>query len=130
MIMSDKDQLVSLNESQKDPYKAQGSDFPVKTVAAGTGQSGAAGSSSGKDALATQSSAQESPRSLESASLDGPSEWGKGGKAFSVGQNDEGGQSVNNPNEVDLKDGSISCKGYTQTVVDEVPDPSASAKIR
>lgn len=118
--------LVDQNEAQKDPYKAKGSDFPVKAVKAGTGQSGSHGEAEGQDMLAKQSYNQESPRDVESVGPNGPSEWGKGGKAFSVGRADEGGVSVDNPCGVDLASGEQTCKGYKKTKVGEVPDPKVS----
>lgn len=125
--MAEKDQLVGMSEGQKDPYKAKGSDFPVKSVKAANGQSGGAkGEASGQDQLATLSEMQESPRTIESVGKNGPSEWGKGGKAFSIGQNDEGGKSVDEGSGVDLESGDMTCKGYKKTKVGEVPDPKVS----
>jgi hypothetical protein len=125
--MSDKDQLVSLSDTQVDPYKVQGSDFSVKSVTAFTKQSGAAGSASGKDELATLSLGQESPRDIESSGHPGISEWVKGkSAAFSVGTNDEGGTSVSISESVNLKDGYIECKGAKRTPVQEVPESAVS----
>src|SRR6266436_7388023 len=114
--MSEHNELVGQGESQKDPYRAKGSDFPVKAVMAGTGQSGAHGTAEGKDMLVSQGHNLEGPRNLESASPNGPSEWGKGGKAFSVGQASEGSISVDNPLSIDLATGKQMCKGYKATV--------------
>jgi len=120
-------QLVEQNPSQKDPYRAKASEFHVSSVKAANGQSGGAhGEAEGKDMLAKQSDHQESPRDVESASKGGPSEWGKGGKSFSVGVNSEGGVSVDEPCGVDLVSGSLTCKGYKKTKVGEVPDPKVS----
>jgi hypothetical protein len=125
--MAEKDQLVDESIQQKDPYKAKGSDFPVKSVKADNGQSGGAkGEAEGQDALVKQGGALESPRDLESVSKGGPSEWGKGGKAFSVGKDSEGGTSVDEPCGVDLVTGELTCKGYKKTKVGEVPDPKVS----
>jgi hypothetical protein len=124
--MAEKDQLVDQTIEQKDPYKAKGSDFPVKSVKAFTGQSGSKGEAEGQDVLVKQGGALLSPRELESVSKDGPSEWGKGGKAFSVGQNSGGGTSLDEPCGVDLASGELTCKGYKKTKVGEVPDPKLS----
>jgi hypothetical protein len=121
-IMVENDKFT---KSQMDPYHAEGSDFHVKPVVAGTGQSGPKGTASGKDELAHASC---SPRALESDSLDGPSVWGKGGKAFTVGTCDEGGQSVTQVDELDLKTGAIGCKGFSATAAGEVPDPHVKIK--
>lgn len=125
--MSGHNELVAQNEFQKDPYRAKASEFPVKSVKAGNGQSGGAkGDAEGQDQLAKQSHNQESPRDVESAGPGGNSEWGKGGKAFSVGKNDEGGTSVMDPCGIDLETGAVTCKGYKKTKVGEVPDPKLS----
>lgn len=125
--MSEHNQLVDQNPSQKDPYKAKGSDFPVKSVKAANAQSGGAyGESEGHDMLAKLGEGQESPRDLESMSHGGPSEWGKGGKAFSVGVNSEGGTSLDEPCGIDLASGDMTCKGYKKTKVGEVIDPKLS----
>lgn len=119
-------QLVDQNPSQKDPYKAKASEFHVSHVKAAHGQSGEHGHAEGGDMLVKQSEHQESPRDVESASKGGPAEWGKGGKSFSVGQNSEGGVSVDEPCGVDLASGMLTCKGYKKTKVGEVPDPKVS----
>jgi hypothetical protein len=124
--MAEKDQLVDQTIEQKDPYKAKGSDFSVKAVKAGTGQSGSKGDAEGQNDLATLKDFQEGPRDVESVSKGGPSEWGKGGKAFSVGKADEGGTSVDEPCGVDLVSGALTCKGYKKTKVGEVADPKIS----
>ncbi len=120
-------ELVDQNPSQKDPYRAKASEFSVKSVKAANGQSGGAhGDAEGHDMLVKLGEGQESPRDLESAGHDAPSEWGKGGKAFSVSVNSEGGTSVDEPCGVDLVSGELTCKGYKKTKVGEVPDPKLS----
>jgi len=120
-------ELVGQGESARDPYRAKGSDFPVKSVKAANGQSGGSkGDVEGQDMLVSQGHNQEGPRDLESASPNGPSEWGKGGKAFFVGQNSEGGTSLDNPCSVDCGSGMQMVKGYKGTKVGETPDPKVS----
>lgn len=88
--MAEKDSLVSLSDTQKDPYYVRGKDFPVSL-------SGKVGDASGKDELCTLTETQAHPKYNESdgAGESGggtPSVWGKGGKAFSVSVNaGEGG---------------------------------------
>jgi hypothetical protein len=120
-------QLVDQNPSQKDPYKAKASEFHVQSVKAGNGQSGGAhGDAEGQDMLVKQSENQLAPRANESVDVDGPSEWGKGGKAFHASVNSEGGTSLDNPCGVDLASGSQTCKGYKKTKAGEVIDPKVS----
>jgi hypothetical protein len=125
--MSEHNELVAQNEFQKDPYRAKASEFPVKSVKAGNGQSGGAhGDSEGNDMLVKQSENQLAPRANESVDVDGPSEWGKGGKAFSASVASEGSTAVDNPCGVDLATGEQTCKGYKKTKVGEVIDPKVS----
>lgn len=104
-----KDTLVSLTNTQKDPYYVRGSDFPVNL-------SGKAGEASGKDELASQSDLQVHPRYNESdgggeSGYGTPSVWGKGGKAFTVSTNaGEGGGPATSASigwSVDLKSGQV-----------------------
>ena len=104
------DKFVDQTPAQKDPYKAKASEFPVAKAPGGKGGS--------------TSPELGSPRALESSSADGPSDWGKGGKAFSVGVNDEGGVAVKLDCSLDLKDGRIGCKNHTCTKAGEVCDPN------
>lgn len=125
--MSENNQLVDQNPNHKDPYRAKASDFSVKSVKAANGQSGGAhGESEGQNMLVKQSEGQVSPRDLESEGHDGPSAWGKGGKAFSVSVSSEGSTSLDNPCGVDLATGEQTCKGYKKTKVSEVIDPKVS----
>lgn len=125
--MAKDSKFVDQTPEQKDPYKAKGSDFSVQAVKAANAQSGhGKGFSEGDGLLLKQSENQESPRANESASVDGPSEWGKGGKGFSVGKNDEGGTSVSNYCGVDLDSGGVTCKGHKKTKAGEVSDPNLS----
>jgi hypothetical protein len=61
--------LVGQSDYQKDPYRAKGSDFPVKAVDARTGQSGSHGMSSGHNELVMQGIGLEGARHAED---DGP----------------------------------------------------------
>jgi hypothetical protein len=118
--MSEKNEMVSLNEAQKDPYKAKGSDFSVKNVRSEPFQSGGSkGMAEGKDELVKLSSGQQGPRRTQDEGDLTPSKWGKGD--FSIGKNDEGGSSVSFDDSVDLVSGKIICKGYKPSVVGEVP---------
>ena len=127
--------LIPQTSEQKDPYRARGADFPVKRVAAFTGQDGAgeAGFSSGKNELARYTSGQEGPRTVED---DGMGEHGSGtpvpgdrgsrvASAFSIGVSK--GESNSDTGEigiaemVDLQTGYI-VGGSSRTQVDEVPE--------
>lgn len=113
--MSEKEKDVL---APKDPYQAEGSDFKVKL-------SDKKGDAVAKNQV-IESDFLGSPRSIESVSKDGPSEWGKGGKAFPVGTADEGSTSVDEPCGVDLESGVVTCKGHAKTKAGEVPDPKVS----
>lgn len=84
---ADHDELIALGDFQKDPYRTRGTDWTVggKGVA-GNEQSGReAGFSEGMDELAT---APCGNRNLEDSGDMTPSVWGKGGKTWTVSQND------------------------------------------
>ena len=127
-----KDSLESQTVGQRDPYRAKASEFPVKKVVAGHGQSSDA--SGEHDALATLSKNQESPREVEipgAGAKDSMSSRASSVAAnFKVGKN--GGESgvapVSPKNEysVDLVTGRIGCSKYTATRVGEVEEDSVS----
>lgn len=122
-----KDELISQTVEQKDPYRVKGSDFPVKSVKAGHGQSGAAGEASGTNELVRPSPNQDAPRHAEDGGRLTPSEWGKGGAEFSVGRaTGEAGTSVSIPESVNLASGAVEVKGYKATRADETPDKGVS----
>lgn len=130
-----KNSLESQLGSQVDNYHAKGSDFPVKAISAATGQDGgAAGSSEGKDALATLSGHQESPRSVEDGDAEGsggPSGWSEGSRssriaaAFPIeaskGESNEAGGETPVKVYVDLESGQFCVDGYEQTRLKETP---------
>jgi hypothetical protein len=125
-----KDSLESLSPAQKDPYRAQGSDFPVKKVSAFHGQSEDGG---GKDNLATLSSNQESPREVEVSGGEKDSMSSRQASVaanFKVGTNsgESGVAPVSPGNEysVNLSTGAVECSGYKQTRVKEVKEDSVS----
>lgn len=64
--------LVGQADYQKDPYRARGGDFPVKAVSAGTGQSGAYGTSEGHNELVRQGLGLEGARHCEDNGQDTP----------------------------------------------------------
>lgn len=135
---SGKDDLVPLTPMQHDPYKAKASDFPVKTVEAGTGQSGAHGKAEGQDQLATQSEYQMSPRCLEdggagSSGAGTPTSWESGGRAakiaanFPISTNSEvRGTAVSIAERVNFKTGMVEADGYSATRVKETPEKKVS----
>lgn len=136
-----KDELVPLTPMQHDPYKAKGSDFPVTSVAAATGQSGAHGKAEGMDMLASQSVNQCGPRHIEDSGPGAkgsgtPTSWESGGRAagvksaFPIRTNDgeatqEGGE-VAISESVNLHTGMVEAKGYGSTRVKETPEKKVS----
>jgi len=132
------DNLTPQTSEQKDPYRASGSDWPVKRVAAGNGQDGAgdAGFSSGKNELARYTTGQEGPRTVED---DGMGEHGSGtpvpadrssrvASAFPVqiskGESNSDTGEIGIAEMVDFQTGYI--VGPSTTVVDEVPEAKVS----
>lgn len=122
------DKLIPETLEQKDPYRAKGSDFPVKNVMARHGQSGSHGTAEGMDALAHQSETQCGVRHNEDGGAGEhgsgtPSEWGKGGKQFTVevnkGESEEEGKETSIPESVNLMTGYL--EGGSRTRVQEVP---------
>lgn len=103
-MANEKDNLVPLSPSQKDPGTVRGTDFPAP-------KGPKAGEMSGQDELVMQSANQVSPRSAEGEGADGPSVWGKGGTEFKVEMNKgEGGEpsmAVSIGCGVDFKSGQI-----------------------
>jgi hypothetical protein len=126
-----RDSLESQTMNQKDPYKAQGSDFPVKKVSPANGQ-GVDGP--GKDQLVPWSGNLTSPRMVEIPS-EGESDSMKsraGAVAanFKVSKNSgESGVAPTSPGmdyTINLSDGRIECAGYKSTRVKEVVEDSVS----
>lgn len=139
--MAEKDELVSMNEMQKDPYRVKGSDFSVSNVSAATGQSGTHGTAEGIDKLAAQSENQCGPRHIEDGGRGSgsgtPTAWESGGRsgkvssAFPVKRNDaESAPSVASFESVDLKTGKIMAKGGSSTRVGEVAENKVSIPSR
>lgn len=104
--------LVTLSTNQESPYLAEAKDFKtVKSPTAGAAHP----AHPGDEGLTHQSETQEGPRHNEDDGDRTPSVWGKGGKAFSVGQSDGGSTTVKIPQSVDLKTGQVVpnvAKGY------------------
>jgi hypothetical protein len=93
--MAAKNKLVGQSDYQKDPYRAEGKDFPVKNVSAFTGQSGSVGTVSGKNELARYSVNLEGPRHLEDSGPMTPVPGDRGARvaaSFSVGVNQGEGE--------------------------------------
>lgn len=141
--MADMDSLVPQGEMQKDPYRAKGSDFPVKSVSAFTGQSGSHGTAEGKDQLVADSENQCGPRHVEddgpgSSGAGTPTGWQSGSRSgrvasnFSVSKNGagEGGTGMDAGVSVDLATGKITASGYKSTKVGEVGDRHAHIPSR
>jgi hypothetical protein len=128
---TEQNKLVGQSDYQKDPYRAKGSDFPVKHVDSAFGQSGMHGFSSGHNELVKQSVDQEGPRHGED---DGPmtpvpadkSRIVAAGQSIGVSK----GESSSDTGEigieqyVDLQTGYV--KGGNQGVTDYVPDKDLS----
>ena len=130
-----KNDLEKQTSSQVDPYYVKGSDFSVKKVSAGHGQSSDA--SGEKDSLAKLSHNQESPRDVEDADYEGSGskeneEDSMADRArsvasnFKVGKGSNDAKSVSIPESVDLGSGDIEVSGYKKTAVKEVAEKHVS----
>ena len=124
--MAAKNKLVGQSDYQKDPYRVKGEDFPVKTVSAFTGQSGAHGTSSGRNELARYNVNQEGPRHVEDDGPMTPVPGDRGSKVasnFSIGINQGEGEGdtgeVGISEMIDLQTGHI--VGGNTGVVQYVP---------
>lgn len=97
-----KNELVSEPMNIEKPRDVKPSSMPNK------GGSGV-GSTPGQDQLVSQGDMDSCPGYLESEGDDGPSVWGKGGKAFSVGKStaDMGTSLQMSFTSVDLNSGDI-----------------------
>lgn len=121
-----KDTLVPQTTEQKDPYRAEGSDFPAPKG------SGPRGMAEGKNQLASQSKNQNGPRYAEGE--DGGSDsMSKRASAvsanFKVSKNSgegSGQSSVSISESLDLSTGKIVSKGSKTTRVNEVPESKVS----
>jgi hypothetical protein len=129
--MGVKDSLVTHSPNQKDPYRAQGSDFPLKKVSAAHGQSEDAPGENNK--LVTLSTNQESPRDTENKGGEADSMTTSRGNIaanFKVSRNsgESGVAPVDPGNEysVNLSTGRIECSGYKPTRVKEVAEDEVS----
>lgn len=127
-LHKDQDALVPLTAPELDTYRVRGSDFPN---AGGTGM----GSKPGHDELVKESELQEYPRynADDGAGESGagtPSVWGKEGKGFDAsrnkGEGDMPAKDVMIAEGVDLVSGKLTCRGYSETPVDEVAEASVS----
>lgn len=135
--MGVKNALVPQTLEMRDPYRAKGSDFPVKAVNAATGQSGARGTAEGYNDLVDYTENQCGTRHAED---NGPGEYGSGTPVsadrsarvaanFPIRQND--GEGSSDTGElgidvmVDLETGYVG-GGKPQTRVKEVPGPYIS----
>lgn len=134
--MGTKNTLVPMSLEAKDPYRAKGSDFPVKNANAATGQSGTHGMAEGMNDLVDYSQNQCGPRHAED---DGPGSYGSGtpvpgdrgsrvAASFPITQNP--GESDSDTGEisiaemVDLQTGYIAAG--SQSRVKEVPEGKLS----
>ena len=130
--MAEKDNLVSQNPAQKDPYKARASEFSI-----GNASSMAQGTAEGANQLAQQSANQCGPRYAQD---DGPGSSGAGTPAnwakndFKISRNSGEGMSspssVTEGSSIDLTTGRISVAGVKATRVGEVLDPKLSIASR
>lgn len=105
---SEQNKLVSQPMEQRDSYRVRGADFPVKSVKAVSGAGGSKGDAEGSNKLVPQSTEQRGPRFNAG---DGPAEWGREGKQFSVsvnkGESDESPSSVSIPESINCATGKI-----------------------
>jgi hypothetical protein len=127
-----RDSLESQTPSQKDPYKAKASEFPVKKVSAAHGQS--EDNSSEQDQLVPWDGNKTSPRHVEIPSEGESDSMASRESAvagnFKVSRNaGESGVAPVSPGmdyAVNLSTGRIECDGYKGTRVKEVVEDSVS----
>lgn len=117
-----KNKLVGQSDYQKDPYRVEGKDFPVKSVSPFSGQGGTYGTVGGKNELARYNVNQEGPRHIEDDGPMTPVPGNRGDKVaanFSIGINQGEGEGdtgeIGITEMIDLQTGYI-CGGETGVV--------------
>lgn len=127
-----KDSLEPMNPQQKDPYKAKASEFPVKKISAGHGQS----EDSSDSSLISWAGNLTSPREVEIPGKGGSGSDSMATRASAVSSNFSVGTSSGesgvapvapgNEYGVDLSTGRVTCSSYKGTKVKEVAEDSVS----